>query len=368
VQRLGELGKDEDADTIKAWLRSQYAEKIRERKRGALPEDFDKIGTEFHRWVGEHRSQLGLSDSEDFARFIERDFTFYGGWYERLRRASTVPTASLECVFFNAEHNFTLEYPVVLAPLRVDDSEPVARAKIRVVSSYLDILIHRRIWNWHAIDYSSMQYAMFVVMRDIRHQDPEALAAVLRERLDAESESFASNDRFRLHGTNGPLIHRLLARMTDYLEVGSGQASRYAEYVLRGKKGYEVEHIWADHPERHADEFSHPSEFQEYRNRIGGLVLLPKSFNASYGDLPYEAKREHYFGQNLLAASLHEHAYDHNPGFTRFMTETGLAFRPHASFKKSDLEAQQELYRRLAEKIWDPARLESDAVIRDGPR
>jgi uncharacterized protein with ParB-like and HNH nuclease domain len=37
VQALAELGKDEDADGIKSWLRSQYAESIRERKRGAAP-------------------------------------------------------------------------------------------------------------------------------------------------------------------------------------------------------------------------------------------------------------------------------------------------------------------------------------------
>ncbi len=93
---------------------------------------------------------------------------------------------------------------------------------------------------------------------------------------------------------NGPQIHRLLARMTDYVETSSGQASRYAEYAQRGRTGYEIEHIWADHPERHGDEFLHASEFQEYRNRIGGLLLLPKSFNASYGDLPYVEKRKHY--------------------------------------------------------------------------
>ena len=54
VQALAELGKDEDADGIKSWLRSQYAESIRERKRGAAPQDFDLIGTEFHRWVRDH--------------------------------------------------------------------------------------------------------------------------------------------------------------------------------------------------------------------------------------------------------------------------------------------------------------------------
>jgi len=34
IRELIELGKDEDADCIKSWLRSQYANSIRERKRG----------------------------------------------------------------------------------------------------------------------------------------------------------------------------------------------------------------------------------------------------------------------------------------------------------------------------------------------
>lgn len=161
---------------------------------------------------------------------------------------------------------------------------------------------------------------------------------------------------------NGPQIHRLLARMTDYLETRSGQTSRYAEYAQRGRKGYEIEHVWADHPERHADEFAHASEFQEYRNRIGGLLLLPKSFNASYGDLPYAAKRAHYDSQNLLARSLHEKAYDHNPGFRRFIEASRLPFRAHVDFRKADLDARQELYRRLAERIWNPERLEQRAA------
>ena len=190
--------------------------------------------------------------------------------------------------------------------------------KLRIVAAWLDILIHRRIWNWRDISYSTMQYAMFLVMRNIRRRSAEELLGILRERLDAESETFVVNDRnarFGLHAMNGPQIHRLLARMTDYLETQSGQASRYAEYAQRGRVGYEIEHIWASHSEPHMEEFAHPSEFAEYRNHIGGLLLLPKSFNASYGDLPYSEKREHYLSQNLLACSLHAQAYDHNPGF-----------------------------------------------------
>jgi hypothetical protein len=195
-------------------------------------------------------------------------------------------------------------------------------------------------------------------VREIRGKDASEITELLLKRLAAETETFASNDRFLLNWGNGPQIHRLLARMTNYVETSSGMPSRYTEYVQRkGAKGYEIEHIWAAHPERCADEFNHQNDFYEYRDRIGGLLLLPKSFNASYSDLPYTEKREHYLKQNLLAQSLHELAYERNPGFLRFVKETGLPFKAHPEFKRIDLDARQELYRRLAEEIWHPERL-----------
>lgn len=363
TRALQELGKDEDADGIKAWLRSGYADSIREKKRGAVSEDFDLIGTEFHRWVRDHEDRIGLTSSTDFLHFIDQDFTFYSQWYERLRNASKVLTRGLESVFFNAEHNFTLQYPVLLAPLRVDDAEEELLRKVRVTAAYIDILLYRRIWNWRAIDYSTMQYAMFVVMREIRGKDTPELVSLLRDRLDSETETFLSNEHFRLHGMNGRQIHRLLARMTEFVETHSGMPSRYGEYSKRGgREAFEIEHVWADHYERHTNEFNHPNDFAEYRNRVGDLLLLPKSFNASFGDLPYAKKREHYNGQNLLARSLHEGAYDHNPGFLRFVEQSGLPFHPHATFTKADLNDRQELCRLLSEHIWSPSRLEDEAA------
>jgi hypothetical protein len=363
ITSLAEIGKDEDADGIKAWLRSQYADTIRDRRRGALPQDFDLIGTEFHRWVRDREDRLGLEKSSDFVRFIDRDFAFYSYWYERLRLAADQLTPGLEGVYFNAEHNFTLQYPVLLSPVAVNDDEQTVLRKLRVTAAFLDILIHRRIWNWRAIDYSTMQYAMFLVMRDIRGLAVDDLAQVLRQRLDAETETFESNESFRLHGMNGRQIHRLLARMTDFVETQSGLPSHYVDYARRGgRDGFEIEHIWADHPERHEDEFSHPSEFAEYRNRIGDLLLLPKSFNAAYGDLPYEAKLVHYDSQNLLARSLGALAYERNPGFRRFLEKTGLPFKAHPHFRKADLDDRQALYGQLAEYIWNPDRLEAVAA------
>ena len=321
------------------------------------------IGTEFHRWVRDNsKKNLSLIGSAEFRRLIREDFNFYVRWYEYIRRAAEKPTEGLRQIHFNSQNNFTLQYPVLLSPLRRCDSDANIHRKLRIVSTFLDILIARRIWNWRDTSYSTMQYSMFQLILKIRGQSASELATVLTEQLSAEGVTFASNDRFRLHGMNGRQIRHLLIRITDYVETRSGQASRYDEYIQHyGKNRYEVEHIWADHYARHSDEFEHPADFSEYRNRIGGLLLLPKSFNASYRDLSYEKKCEHYNSQNLLARSLHENAYDHNPGFRKFQEESGLRFQPHATFKKRDLDARQELYHHIAERIWNPDLLRQEA-------
>ena len=361
IGELMELGKDEDADAFKTWLRSQYADSIRERKKGARPQDFDRLGTEFHRWVRENREAIGLHDSDDFVRFVEQDMNFYTRQYLRLRQASQKLTTGLEAVCYNAHYGFTLQYPLLLSPIQPFEDEETVLRKLRVTAIFINILITRRLWNFRSIAYSTMQYTMFLVMRDIRRKSLPALVEILRRRLDHDKEDFASNDRLRLHQQNRNPIQQILARITDHIERQSGMPSRFAEYVAEGKNRYEIEHIWADHFERHRDEFQHEADFAEYRNRIGGLLLLPKSFNASYGDLPYKDKLEHYYGQNLLPQSLHQKCYSRNPGFINYIERSGLPFRPHPEFKREDLDARQSLHQRIAEEIWNPDLLEQEA-------
>ncbi len=353
---LQTMGSEEVSDAIKAWLRSQYAETIR---------DFERIGSEFHRWVQEQEQSLKLTSSDNFANFIERNFEFYTTWYLRLRNAAnSLPDAlehGLECVYYNAQNNFTLQYPILLSPLRIEDAEEEILHKIKIGATFLDILIHRRIWNFQDIAQRAMVDSMFRVMRDIRGLGTSELSNILDNRLKVETLTFANNRLFHLHGGNRRKICLILARMTDYMEVQSGQPSRYPEYVKKGSDRYDIEHIWASHPERYRDEFSHEVEFEAYRNRIGGLLLLPKKTNANYVDLPYADKLNYYAGQNLLAASLHEQTYQRTPGFPRFIAQSGLPFRPHPEFKRTDFDARQKLYQLLAEQIWSPERLFEDA-------
>jgi len=363
IRELNDAGKEGEPDSFKAWLRSQYATKIRERKRGAKPEDFDRIGTEYHRWLRDAAESIGLAQSDDFYRFIDRDFEFYSRQYLRLVDASQKAMEGLEHVFYNAQNGFTLQNLLLLAPLKPDEGDAELRQKLRLVARFVDILLTWRLWNFHSIAYSAMQYATFIVMRDTRGLAPIPLAHKLRDILGKEKQTFANNERLRVHQQNRYALHRLLARLTDYVETQSGLPSRYLDYVSEGKSRYEVEHIWAYHPERHTDEFAHPADFAEHRNRIGGLLLLPKSFNASYGDLTYEEKLPHYNTQNLLARSLHPQCYEHNPGFLRFVEESGLPFKAYPHFRKADLEERAVLYHQLAERIWNPDDLLREVAI-----
>ncbi len=365
VVALQELGKAEDGDAIKAWLRSQHADDLRDRSRNSAPRDFERIGTEFHRWVGGKEGKLGLNGSPDFFQFIKKDFDFYSRRYEEVRKAAEQLTAGLEAIHYNAHNNFTLQYTVLLAPLQQTDTDAVIRTKLSLVAKFIDILVAQRIWNWRNFGYSTMNYSMFSLVRDIRHNSIEDLAKVLVERLRDEG-SFTNNPNFRLHGTNGRKVHYLLARITDYVQTGSQEPSQFHNYMNRRLPDpYEIEHIWAEHFHRHQDEYQHLGEeaFKSDRNLIGGLLLLPKSVNASLNDKIYEDKLDVYYGQNLMAKSLHKTAYQNLPRFSQFREQSGLPFKSHAEFKKADLSSRQELYRLIAEQIWNPDNLLREAGL-----
>lgn len=362
IETLRKLGKDEDADAVKAWLRGRHAQTVRERRRGSENQDFEKIGTEFHRWVGDHDKALAIGNSDGCFALTHEELPFYLRHYERLRRAAQNPTPGLEPVYHVACFNFTLQYPMLLAALDRDDSPEDIDRKIRIVASFLDILLARRAVNYLSLTFSALNYTLFGIIKEIRGRSPKQLAELLTGKLaDLGADLDGAKDgarkgmqQFSLNQWSKRYIKVLLARMTAWVEQESGHHVSVSDYLVEGKGRFEVEHIWADKPQRHADEFASAADFAEYRNRFGGLLLLPKSFNASYGALTYEKKLPHYLSQNLLARSLHSQCYIHNPGFLQFVGRSGLPFTAHDDFRKSDLEQRGVLYHRIAEHVWNP--------------
>ena len=66
-----EYSKEEDLEFFKIWLRGKYAESIRQGSKGAVNEDFEKVGTRFHTWVKDNQSLLGIGSSKQSFNFIK---------------------------------------------------------------------------------------------------------------------------------------------------------------------------------------------------------------------------------------------------------------------------------------------------------
>jgi Protein of unknown function DUF262/Protein of unknown function (DUF1524) len=362
---LIERSRDDELDFFKAWLRGRHAETIRERKKGAVNRDFDHIGTQFHKWVREQAASLGLENASEFSEFVLRDFDAYSRRYLRARSWAETLTEPYEAVFFNARNNFTLQYPLLMAPITPEDTTETANEKMRLVGNYLDIYVARRIVNYKSLGYSSIVYTMFQFMREIRErEDVSRLSDFLRTRLEELPEQFddGSFGQFGRHQQNQRFVFHLLARMTYFVERMSAKPTSFQKYLDRSASGrYDIEHVWPgtldDYVESYPDRFKTREQADQFRNRLGGLVLLPEKVNRSLQAKAFPDKQNKYLEDNLLAGSLHPGAYTNNPGFTNWIAEAGLPFTAYDEFTAEAIENRQALYAQLCRLVWSPDRL-----------
>ena len=248
ILELKNIGKEEESDFIKNWIRSQYAETIRERKKNALPGDFDIIGTAFHKWVREQNTQMKLVKSKDYEDFILKQFDKFSQIYIELKKYAGKLTSGFEYVFFNADRNFTLQFQLILAAIDPEETKEISNQKIKLVSCFLDLYFTRRIFNYKTVDYSSIVYNVFMLSKKIRRKPlPELLDTLRKEIIDMEFQ-LETIDEFRLNGWTTRYMLHILSRVTDYLETQSGMTSNFSNYINREiRNPYDIEHIICDH-------------------------------------------------------------------------------------------------------------------------
>lgn len=357
---------ERDANCIKAWLRAQYADSTRDRKAGAVDKDWELIGSVFHRWVRDHSAQLGLGKAPANLKMMAESFPFFSKVYRRVLDASKHYTPGLEAIYYNAHNDFTWQGTVLLAPLvETDDSETVRR-KLAVVATYLDIWLMRRVVNYIRVGYSSVSYAMWLLCRDIRRKPLAELVQVLSQKLADDEVTFAGSAAKGRTGIQGlglnqfsrRYIGHLLARLTEATELGAGRTESFDKLVNRDVKNpFDIEHIWANDYEAVTSQFVDEQEFQDWRNHVASLLLLPADVNRSLQDKPFDQKRGHYAKQNFYAASLDANVYQHQPKFQQFAAAHGLPFQAFDQFTTAEQQARRTLVAQLVELVWAPQRL-----------
>lgn len=357
IQSLHRYSKDEDQKFFQAWLRGQFADTIRQGKAGASNEDFEKIGTRFHSWFRDNLPKMGLkADSpEEFRLLLHVEMKYYLRAYLDILDAQNEEKPGWENVFYHSKWGMavSLSFPLMLASLKSTDSSDVTRQKINEVARFMETFGVLRSINFRKFGASSIRYTMSSLVKELRGKSLDALRALLDTKLAEMPEKWDGFSQFRLHGMNRNFVKYLLSRITGFLDQKSGASTNFTTYFLSpGSKPFEVEHIWANKFSEHRDEFEQQHEFDNYRNRIGDLVLLPQGTNQSYGAKTYAEKVEHYLKENLLVKSLHPKAYENNPNFTGMAQALGIKFKAHTKFTKAEIDERQALLQSICELIW----------------
>lgn len=356
ILNLNKISKEEDLEFFKAWLRAKFAETIRPGRKGAANEDFEKIGTRFHSWVRDNKGKMELRNSVDFYNFVNRNFDFFVKLYVKVNSATIKLNDRLENIFYINERGLasSIYYPLLIAPINISDDEEIINKKLALVSRFLEMFVVFRAINYRNYTHSSIRYTMYSLVKEIRGKSVGELAKLFKERASQFDENLNGLKDLRMHGQNKRFIRFLLARIITHIEGKSGINSKFEDYISRDiDKPFQVEHIWSDKFEEHKDEFEQKNDFDDYRNKISALLLLPEGFNQSYGESPYKEKLPHYFGQNLLAKTLNPRCYERNPSFMKYKEESKLPFKPHPHFKKGDIIERTQLYQKICEEIWN---------------
>lgn len=330
-------------DFFKVFLRGLYAEDLSQSPNSNS--DFIRIGKEFHRWVRDNAGLLNLNSSDDFIKFLDV-IDFYSRAYVSIHKLILQRnTSDYLYLIVNSDYGFTLQPVLILASIGYLDSPEIIDLKIKVVSRYLTKVLSWRVWNHWMISQSSLEAPIYELCRQERGKSIEELESL----FDSEPIKLPTLEGSAptLNQQNKKKLRVLLALITAIVARGSSEPG----YLLN-HKDVEIEHIWSDHYDRHAEECENEIDFMSTRNNIGDLLLLTKSFNASYGDDEYEVKVKQYFSQNILAQSLNKQKYTNAPGFSRFLELSGLPFCPYESFTRAEIAKRADLYRDILEWNW----------------
>jgi uncharacterized protein with ParB-like and HNH nuclease domain len=345
----------EDVDFISMWLRANYANSMRDTKRGAKDEDYELLGDKFHTWVRNNaHSAMNLNKPKDFKEFVLIEMTRVTNLYLRMKEYSGKLVPGYEEVFYNANRDLSYQTMLAIAAIRNDDPEDIIKKKIQMTAKFVDDFATVRIINSRKVNWNTNKYLLFHVMQDIRNESVKKIGMVYVRTLRKMDIGLEGITRFNLNQFSGRYMLHILARFTSYINVQMGNPSHFEEYVDRKRKGntYDIEHILPDKYADYKDGFEDYDDFETSRNMIGNLILLTRDKNRSYKDINYSEKVKKYAGDNILAQSLNDTAYTNNPQFLALVDKYG--FKPISNFDKQSIADRAGIYLKIASDIWNP--------------
>jgi hypothetical protein len=248
-----------------------------------------------------------------------------------------------------------IETDITYIPTNLHNEPEIVDKKLRLASTYLEFFIVFRALNSKKYQQSSIKYTMYSLTKQIRNKNINELGKILKDRVLKMDYTIDGVGDLYVNGQNKNFIRFILAKITSHMEEESDRKHLCTEYwANEANHKYDIEHIIPSNSFiEYKNEFDSEEEFKDYRNKIGGLLILPSRFNKSYGAKCYEEKVKHYYSQNLLAASLYKTCYENNLGFLNYILASNLDFKPYTHFGKIAIDEQQALYEEILKDIYN---------------
>ncbi len=369
INSLKSLSTEEDSQFIKTWLRALFANTIRGKKRGDAPGDYEIIGDSYHRWVVDNKEALSLNISDDFQTMISEDIPKYARIYLKIKDVEINLKESMKYVYYNGSRNITLQSMLILSSICKNDTDATANKKIKLVSMFLDLFATSRVINHQDNTYDNVRDPLFELSKQIRQKNFDELKILLKAELPKYIPQIKLIANITYNNIKRQDLLHILARIATFLEDTCNQTNSvgFNTYIDRDRasRTFDVEHVLCSDIDisktELADKWDYDSdgEYNELRNSIGGLVLLPRGRNRSLKGKPYSEKLPVYSTENILCQTLHSAFFQNNPTASEALTQNKIDMKPYMQFNKQSILERRDFYTKIASLIWNEGLFET---------
>lgn len=325
--------------------------------------DWSDMAISMHRWLRENAdtSEVKISNQEGYFRLLQ-EIEYYAKLQKKIIYYKSHIVKNYEDVAYVL--NKDPLFPFVLFFAGIDKDDEDKNQKIKLIAKFLDIKISQQ--TWLGLDYTTENYADGWVSRMARKirkiSDIDSLAASLYVELDRGGFDAGVPSLYQVkRGIRKKQLFWMMAHMTARIEVEDEKTNPWLDFFRKDKK-YEIEHLLAANHEANSEIYSNQIELDLVRDKMGALLVLEKSANASLNDMSYVKKLKEYPKHGRIAELLSPESYDdkgdltRRPRLNKFFNnnpELKKYLMPHKTMTESNIDIRSEFYRELAKIIWD---------------
>jgi len=323
-------------------------------------------------YLDEYNKKIGFKHDNNANReyiakvkaFVKVTLPFYCELFKRMSLDCYYDKSKNDHVLFNAINEQESQFYLLMSAIDINDS--LYEEKYKLVPRLFDRLY--TILNL-TDSYKSNTFNNIVIDIGvaIRGKSPAEITAVfenkLLETVKKEHNRENINNAFRYeffaqrgyNNLGGRFLRYFYARVDKFIADNSNlNTAKYYEMIkqAQGKNKHHVEHILANNP-INVNLFPSEDDFNQQRNRLGGLVLLKDVDNISSGNELYLDKIKTYTGSATIFAQTLNPDFAHcNVGFKKFCTDNNLVFNTYSVFNGDFIEERQNLLFKISEIIW----------------